>query len=166
MYQPVWQPLEAMIARAVSSIPHPGVEIPVRIAPVEIHADPLSPKAVYNLLENALRHGGNVTTISITTVERTDGTLVVAFEDDGTGVDDGEKEKIFDYHYGKNTGFGLAFSRDILSVTEIAIRETGTAGRGARFEILIPPRAWRPVGGGEPGPDPTDSRGQETAEEG
>ncbi|MDK2889566.1 MAG: hypothetical protein PWR21_197 [Methanoculleus sp.] len=166
VYQPVWQPLEAMIVRAVSSIPHPGIEIAASIAPVEIHADPLSPKAVYNLLENALRHGGNVTTISITTVERTDGTLVVAFEDDGAGVDDGEKEKIFNYHYGKNTGFGLAFSRDILSVTEIAIRETGTAGRGARFEILIPPRAWRPVGGGEPGPDPTDSRGQETAEEG
>jgi signal transduction histidine kinase len=90
----------------------------------------------------------------------------VAFEDDGAGVGDGEKEKIFGYGYGKNTGFGLAFSRDILSVTEIVIRETGAAGRGARFEILVPPRAWRMVVGGEPGPDTTDSRGQGTVEEG
>nr|WP_214020236.1 histidine kinase N-terminal 7TM domain-containing protein [Methanoculleus sp.] len=165
-FQPVWQPLEAMIVRAVSGIPHPGVEIPARIAPVEIYADPLSPKAMYNLLENALRHGGGVTRVRITTDERTDGTLVVAFEDDGAGVGDEEKEKIFGYGYGKNTGFGLAFSRDILSVTDIAIRETGTAGTGARFEILVPPRAWRPVGGGEPGPDPTDSRGQGSVEEG
>jgi len=151
VYQPVWQPLEPMIARAVSGIPHAGVEISARIAPVEIYADPLSPKAMYNLLENALRHGGSVTAIRITTDERTDGTLVVAFEDDGAGIGDEEKEKIFGYGYGKNTGFGLAFSRDILSVTDIGIRETGTAGTGARFEILVPPRARRPVEDEEPG---------------
>ncbi len=168
VYEPVWQPLEPMIAHAVSGIPHPGVEIPARVALVEIYADPLSPKAVYNLLENALRHGGGVTRVRITTNERTDGTLVVAFEDDGAGVRDEEKERIFSYGYGKNTGFGLAFSRDILSATDIGIRETGTAGTGARFEILVPPRAWRPVAGGEPGRGPTDSRcrGQETGEEG
>lgn len=113
---------------------------------MEIHADPLAPKVAYNLLENALRHGG-ITTIHITTAERTDGTLVVALEDDGAGVGDGEKEKIFRYGYGKNTSFGLVFSRDILSVTEIVIRETGAAGRGARFEVLVPPRAWRPLQG-------------------
>jgi len=159
VYQPVWQPLEPMIARAVSGVPHSGVEISARVAPVEIYADPLSPKAMYNLLENALRHGGSVTRIGITTDERTDGTLVVAFEDDGAGVGDGEKEKIFGYGYGKNTGFGLAFSRDILSVTDIGIRETGTAGTGARFEILVPPRGWRPVEGGRPDQVPAAATG-------
>lgn len=166
VYQPVWQPLETMIEHAVSAIHQPGIEISIRAAPVEVYADPLSPKVVYNLLENALRHGGGVTRIRITTDEQTDGTLVVAFEDDGMGVRDGEKEKIFDYGYGKNTGFGLAFSRDVLSVTEIAIREAGTAGQGARFELLVPPRAWRPVAGGEGGPVPADSRGQGSVEEG
>jgi len=162
VYQPVWQPLEPMIAHAVGDIPHPDVEIAARIVPVEIYADPLSPKVMHNLLENALRHGGGVTWIRITTDERVDGTLVVAFEDDGAGVRDEEKEKIFSYGYGKNTGFGLAFARNILSVTDIGIRETGTAGRGARFEILVPPRAWRPVEGAESGPCPADDlcRGQ------
>jgi len=79
------------------------------------------------------------------TDEEIDGTLMVAFEDDGAGVRDDEKEKIFRCGYGKNTGFGLAFSREILSVTGITIRETGTAGRGARFEILVPAGAWRPA---------------------
>jgi PAS domain S-box-containing protein len=166
VYQPVWQPLETMIEHAVSAIHQPGIEISIRAAPVEVYADPLSPKVVYNLLENALRHGGGVTRIRITTDEQTDGTLVVAFEVDGMGVRDCEKEKIFDYGYGKNTGFGLAFSRDVLSVTEIAIREAGTAGQGARFELLVPPRAWRPVAGGEGGPVPADSRGQGSVEEG
>lgn len=152
VYQPVWQPLETMIEHAVSAIHHPGIEISVRTAPVEIYADPLSPKVVYNLLENALRHGGELTRIEITACEQADGTLTITFEDDGPGVPDDEKEQIFRYGYGKNTGFGLAFSRDILSVTEIGIRETGTASRGARFEILVPPRAWRAVARKEGGP--------------
>ncbi|MDV2481854.1 PAS domain-containing protein [Methanoculleus sp. Wushi-C6] len=150
VYQPVWQPLEPMIARAVDGIPHPGVEIAVRVAPVEVYADPLSPKVMYNLLENALRHGGGITRIDLSTDEQADGTLAVIFEDDGAGIRDDEKEKIFRCGYGKNTGLGLAFARDILSVTEITIRETGRAGRGARFEILVPPRAWRPAGRTDP----------------
>ena len=165
VYQPVWQPLETMIEHAVSAIHQPGIEISARAAPVEVYADPLSPKVMYNLLENALRHGGGVTRIRITTDEQTDGTLVVVFEDNGMGVRDGEKEKIFDYGYGKNTGFGLAFSRDVLSVTEIVIREAGAAGQGARFELLVPPRAWRAVAWGEGVLDPEDSRGQGSVEE-
>jgi len=158
-YQPVWQPLGPMIEGAVGSIHHPGVEIAVRVAPVEVYADPLSPKVVYNLLENALRHGGGITRICITTAEGADGMIVVAFEDDGVGVPDDEKERIFTYGYGKNTGFGLAFSRDVLAVTDIAIRETGTAGRGARFEILVPPRAWRRVEGAKGAlADPQDAQ--------
>ena len=146
VYQPDWQLLEPMIVRAAGGIPHPGVEIAVRVAPVEIYADPLSPKVMHNLLENALRHGGGVTRIGITTDEPADGALMVVFEDDGAGIRDDEKEKIFRCGYGKNTGFGLAFSRDILSVTGIGILEAGTAGRGARFEILVPAGAWRRAG--------------------
>ena len=159
-YQSVWQPLGPMIEGAVGSIHHPGVEIAVRVAPVEVYADPLSPKVVYNLLENALRHGGGITRICITTAEGADGMIVVAFEDDGVGVPDDEKERIFCYGYGKNTGFGLAFSRDVLSVTDIAIRETGTAGRGARFEILVPPRAWRRFEGALADPQDAQPAGQ------
>lgn len=141
--QPVWQGLGPMIDRAVQSLAHEGVDIQVRIMPVEMYADSLSEKVMYNLLENAIRHGETVKNICITTEEETDGTLLLAFEDDGRGVGAGEKEKIFRFGYGKNTGFGLAFSREILSVTDIGIAETGTEGRGARFEIRIPRRAWR-----------------------
>jgi len=110
---------------------------------VEIYADPLSVKAVYNLLENAIRHGETLTRLVVSTGERPDGTLVLAFDDDGVGVRDEEKERIFRYGYGNNTGFGLAFSREILSVTGIGIAETGRFGKGARFEVLVPAQAWR-----------------------
>ncbi|WFN33582.1 PAS domain S-box protein [Methanogenium sp. S4BF] len=140
---PVWQGLGTMIEHAVQGLPHEGVDIQVRIIPVEMFADPLSEKVMYNLLENAIRHGETVKCVRITTEEQADGTLVLLFEDDGTGVSEDEKEKIFRFGYGKNTGFGLSFSREILSVTDIGISETGTEGEGARFEIRIPPRAWR-----------------------
>ena len=49
------------------------------------------------------------------------------------------KERIFLKGVGKNTGYGLFLAREILGITEISIRETGTSGKGARFEILVPP---------------------------
>ncbi|MDK2973835.1 MAG: hypothetical protein PWP08_206 [Methanofollis sp.] len=140
---PVWQPLGSTIDRAVCSLPHKGVEIRVQVGQVEIYADPLLFKVVYNLLENAMRHREVLAPVIITTSEQTDGTLVLAFEDSGVGVRDDEKERIFRYGYGKNTGFGLAFSREILSVTGIEIAETGTFGKGARFEMRVPGQAWR-----------------------
>lgn len=140
--KPVWQALAPMIDRAAAALPHAGIEIRSSVAQVKIYADPLLFKVMYNLLENSIRHGKALTRIFITTDKMADGTLVLAFEDDGVGVGTAEKEKVFAFGYGKNTGFGLAFSREILSVTGIDIAETGTCGRGARFEIQIPCQAW------------------------
>ena len=50
---------------------------------------------------------------------------------------------IFDRSYGKDTGLGLFLVREILSITGMTIRETGESGRGARFEIHIPPEGYR-----------------------
>ncbi len=40
----------------------------------------------------------------------------------------------------------LAHSREILDITCIAIRETGTFGIGARFEMIVPEKSWRRAG--------------------
>ncbi|MCX6693539.1 MAG: ATP-binding protein [Methanomicrobiales archaeon] len=73
--------------------------------------------------------------------------LTVWCEDDGTGISESDKEKVFDRGYGKNTGFGLFLVREIFAITGIAIRETGVPGEGARFEIRVPEGCYRiPVG--------------------
>ena len=64
-------------------------------------------------------------------------------EDDGVGISDENKEKIFDRGFGKNTGLGLFLSREILSLTGITIHETGEPGKGVRFEIKLPNGAYR-----------------------
>ena len=142
---PAWQPLEHILFRTICNFPHENVSIIPEIAEVEIFTDPLIVKVFYNLLENAIRHGKHITRIRISTLQQNDKTLHIVVEDDGIGVNSGDKEQIFQYGFGKNTGLGLALSRDILSLTGITISETGVAGTGARFELIIPPSAWRPL---------------------
>jgi PAS domain S-box-containing protein len=109
---------------------------------IEIYADPLIGGVFFNLMDNAVRHGGTITTIRFSVEERDDRHIVVC-EDDGDGVAAEEKEQIFDRGFGKNTGMGLFLVREILSITGIAIRETGEPGKGARFEMTVPKGAWR-----------------------
>ncbi|MDD1725053.1 MAG: ATP-binding protein, partial [Methanospirillum sp.] len=63
--------------------------------------------------------------------------------DDGDGIPLEEKDLIFGHGYGKNTGVGLFLTREILSITGLSIRECGEPGKGARFEILVPPGKYR-----------------------
>jgi signal transduction histidine kinase len=69
--------------------------------------------------------------------------MVIVLEDNGVGIPPGEKERIFGRGTGRNTGYGLFISREILSITGLTIRETGTFGAGARFEIRVPEGAFR-----------------------
>jgi PAS domain S-box-containing protein len=143
-HDPVWQSVQTIINRAISDLPPGKAEISSSVPPVWIYADQLSVKVMYNLLENALRHGGSgMSRVRITAEETGDGELIVAFEDDGVGVPAGEKELIFTHGFGKNTGLGLTLSREILAVTDIRLIETGIPGKGARFEMHIPPQSWR-----------------------
>ncbi len=108
----------------------------------EVFADPLITKVFYNLMDNAARHGGTITTIRFTLEECGPDTILIC-EDDGVGVPAEDKERIFERGFGKNTGLGLALSREILAITGITIRETGEPGAGVRFEIVVPKGAYR-----------------------
>jgi signal transduction histidine kinase len=99
-------------------------------------------KVFFNLFDNAIRHGGHVTTIMIRCDPRGE-ELVIVIEDDGVGIPLDEKQKIFRKGFGKHTGYGLFLVREILAITNIEIHETGRHGSGARFEITIPKNGWR-----------------------
>jgi signal transduction histidine kinase len=96
-------------------------------------------------MDNAVRYGGKITTIRFS-VRESGADTVLLCEDDGDGVLPDEKEKIFERGFGKNTGLGLALSREILAITGIVIQETGEPGKGARFEMIIPKGMWRIIG--------------------
>lgn len=109
---------------------------------VEIFADPLFEKVIYNLIDNAIKHGNTITEISFYTLE-TPEELIIVCEDNGVGIPTDAKEKIFRREYYKNSGLGLFLSREILAITGLNIEETGTPGKGARFEIHAPEGKFR-----------------------
>lgn len=139
---PQWQN-PGLRLEAMQSALHLGpVKLQINLDSLEVYADPMLEKIYENLIDNALRHGGKVTTIRFSYLQSAAG-VTILFEDDGIGIPDEEKEKIFEKGFGKNTGFGLFLSREILGITGLSIRETGTFNEGVRFEITVPPGKFR-----------------------
>jgi len=140
---PGWQEARTFVNIAANQVPLGKIKVKNDIpAGWEVFADPLIVKVCYNLIDNAVRHAGNITSIRFSAERRGDNYIIVC-EDDGTGVPVDEKEKIFNQGYGKNTGLGLFLAQEILSITGIMIRETGVPRKGARFEIIVPKGAYR-----------------------
>ena len=135
---PQWQDLRQVIGRL------PKILIPVQadIPAVEIFADPMLELVFANLLDNTQRHGENVSSVLVTLDEKPED-LVIFWNDDGVGVPEDEKEKIFERGFGKNTGLGLFLVREILDITSITIQETGEPGKGVRFEMTVPKGMYR-----------------------
>lgn len=141
---PGWQHFTKIFQAAAASVLPETVSLKLSNDLPDIFADPLLPSVCTNLLDNAVRHGGEVTAISVSV--RTEGdAAVVVVEDDGIGVPPALKDRIFDPGYGKHTGYGLYFTRAILERTGLSICERGEEGCGARFEIRVPPGFFRPV---------------------
>jgi PAS domain S-box-containing protein len=143
---PVWHDCRTLIGTEGQQAPLGQImlknDLPIS---AEIFADPLVSLVIYNLFDNAVRYGGKITTIRVS-FEILGGDRTIIFEDDGVGVSGADKEKIFEFGFGKNTGMGLFLAREVLGITGITIRETGEPGKGARFEIRVPEGMWHSAG--------------------
>jgi len=135
---PQWQKLHVLIQAAAKENLPDNLKIINEIPQgMEVFADPLIGKVFSNLMENSVKYGGKITTIRIRRQILGADTILV-YEDDGIGIPEGRKEKIFSYEDGMNTGLGLFLAREILAITGITLRETGANGAGVRFEIACP----------------------------
>ncbi|MDD1664818.1 MAG: PAS domain S-box protein [Methanomicrobiales archaeon] len=142
MKMPGWEDITGSVKRAVAALDPGSLRVDLDLPALEIYADPLFERAVSNLVDNTLRHGGHASCIGFRArVEGDSCTLIV--EDDGVGIPSGMKEPIFRPGYGRHTGFGLFLVREILGITGMSISETGEPERGARFEIRIPRGGFR-----------------------
>jgi len=138
-----WVYLVKIVDAARSDLFTGDVSVDISIAGnIEIFADPIIQKVFSILFDNSIRHGSPLSSIRIFT-ENQKNTLVIIYTDDGTGIEEDAKEKIFMHGYGKNTGIGLYLARELLSITGMSIRETGRPGEGARFEITVPHKMFR-----------------------
>jgi two-component system, OmpR family, sensor kinase len=104
-----------------------------------------------NLMENALRHTDPGTAIEAT-VERINGQVVFAVEDDGPGIPADLHDKVFERFFrgegdrSGSSGLGLAIVR---AVTEShagnVTLEEPLDGRGARFVVRLPAQDLSPI---------------------
>ena len=139
---PRWQNIGQVFLMAISHLDFLHITRNLLVEDLEVYADHLLEMVFFHLMQNVLNYGQHATVVTIRYQENPDG-LTLFIEDNGIGIPPAEKHMIFDRGYGKSTGLGLFFVREVLSITDMTIKETGEPGKGARFEILVPKEGYR-----------------------
>ncbi len=143
--RPQWIDAKMAVDTNMPGLELRGAKVVNKLQGLEVLADPMFPRVLRNLAENAVKHGERTKTVTFSYEERPEG-LVILVEDDGVGVPAEMKSLIFERVMNKKTGragFGLYLSRAILAMTDIVIREAGEPDAGARFEIVVPKADYR-----------------------
>ncbi len=101
-------------------------------------------RLVLNLMENALRHTDPGTAVEAT-VERRNGEVVLAVEDDGPGIPPELQEKVFERFFrahgdrSGSSGLGLSIVKAVAESHQGQVTlEPPLDGRGARFVVRFP----------------------------
>ncbi|MGF3523152.1 MAG: PAS domain-containing sensor histidine kinase, partial [Candidatus Bathyarchaeia archaeon] len=98
-----------------------------------VTADSMLTKVFYNLIDNSLKHGKKVTTISAHFTKEKD-KITLTYEDDGVGIPEPAKATLFE----RRAVHGLFLVKKIMDFYGWSITENGEAGKGAKFVITIP----------------------------
>ncbi len=101
-------------------------------------------RVLRNVIDNAVRYAK--TTISIHTVAQ-EQTITITVDDDGPGVPDADRERVFDRFVrldtsrgrgSGTTGLGLAIAREIARAHDATMSMSRSAAGGARVTICLP----------------------------
>lgn len=130
------------IDEAVSLFPDmKNVDVVNECHGVNVLADSLLSQLFYNLIDNSLKHGKKVNLIRIRCEIRKK-RLKLSYEDNGVGIPEDNKPKLFDegFSTGNGQGYGLPLIKKMIEVYGWTIEESGEVDKGAKFIIRIPAR--------------------------
>jgi PAS domain S-box-containing protein len=140
--EPSWIKLAEVGPKLQQEASKKGVSCTLGRLDHEIFADNMLDKVFFNLLDNSVRHGKQVRNVRLESSEEGE-MLRIFYSDDGVGVAERDKPKLFQRGYGSHTGMGLFLAKEILSITDLGINEEGTPGKGVRFVIKVPKGHFR-----------------------
>ncbi|PTD93516.1 hypothetical protein C9439_07340, partial [archaeon SCG-AAA382B04] len=115
-----------------------NVEIIKEIETAEVTADTFLEDVIHNLIQNSLIHA-NCDTIQIKS-KKLDDEFKITVEDDGKGIPDADKERIFDIEYSakpSSGGFGLYLIKKVIENYNGRIEVKNSDLGGARFDIFL-----------------------------
>lgn len=139
---PRWQNVSNTVHRVTEEFDAGTIRITALTGDLAVLADPLLDKALIQIFNNTVSHGGRATEIRVSLQDEGSRALLI-IEDDGSGIPVADKAKIFERGYGKGTGWGLFLAREILFVTGITMAENGEPGKGARLVLTLPAGTYR-----------------------
>lgn len=132
-----WVLLSDIIQESLNVIPLGSIKITIQTDNTFIFTDKNFRLALEKILANIPEHGAGVTEIIIQ-IQATDTGGLLSITDNGCGIPDKQKGRIFELGFGKGNGYGLFLAERILTAFGITLRENGFFGQGARFELEIP----------------------------
>lgn len=138
---PGWIPVQEAVTVAAGRVGFTGVAFRAWTERLEVFSDSHLPTAFYHMFERSAAVKAGAIHVVVTYCIRENDCLIIV-EDDGSGFSEEEKKILFGKR-DETFGCGLFLAKEILSITSMSLQETGTPGKGARFEILVPPETYR-----------------------
>lgn len=132
---PSWQELRTLLLKA--KLQSECLSMETDVQNVKVNTNGLFHFVFTNLIDNSMRYGRKED-IKIKISSKVEDELVIIYEDNGVGVPNPDKKRIFAQGFGNHTGLGMFFSYQIIELMGGTIVENGVPGKGARFEIRIP----------------------------
>ncbi len=131
--------IEKVISERESQAKDSGIEIKYEKCDHPVMAGPLLEELFSNLIENAIEHS-NCSEIRLS-AEESDGFCRIIVEDDGKGIPDDKKEKVFNKGYtiggSASSGLGMYLIKRIVESYEGEIELKDSNLGGARFDVYL-----------------------------
>ncbi len=136
----------ALLRDATATTPKQDIDIRLTVTGTPVttgDADHLT-RLVCNIVDNAVRHATSAVDIAAETVDEH---VVISVTDDGPGIPEADRDRIFDRfvrldtsrdRVSGTTGLGLAIAREVATAHQGTITVTDHPAGGARFLIRLP----------------------------
>lgn len=144
-----WQDVDDLVGSALAAVGRRVGKRPLVVNVPEdlpmIRADfVLLTQALVNVVDNALHHAPGDTPVTVTAARSGEG-IEIAVEDQGPGIPEADRERVFEKFYRvrrgdrtSGTGLGLAICRGLVEAHGGRVRAESAPGGGARIVLTLP----------------------------